>query len=228
VKQVGGIMENMRAGGEAPTKHANPYLLDALMLQNILLSAPESKEKFPNYFQNTNLPVVLEIGCYLGKSVLEMSQSNPKLNILGLDITYKRVVKSAKKIKLLNLPNARIGICEGRDFLNSLAPNSLTGVCVFFPDPWPKKRQAKNRLVQPEFFESLLQKLKPNGFLWLKTDSEPYFEQTLETIVPEHWAISNPNETPVELTPGTYVTSFEEMFISKELPIYRRVFRKKQ
>jgi tRNA (guanine-N7-)-methyltransferase len=225
VKQIGGIIERMRAGSAAPDRHANPYLNAALQLEKVLLTSDEVKANFPSYFENTTLPVVLEIGCYLGKSVLEFSQANPQLNILGLDITYKRVVKSAKKIKLLNLENARIGICEGKDFLKGLKSNSLLGVCLFFPDPWPKKKQAKNRLVQTEFFEILHDKLCANGFFWFKTDSESYFNEAIENIPLQKFGLDT-THTPLEFMESSYVTSFEELFISKNLPIYRKILRK--
>ena len=231
LKQVGGIIESMRAGASAPSRHSNPYLQDALGLEQILLTASEVKERFPNIFLSQNTATVLEVGCYLGKNVLEFAQHNPSINFLGIDITYKRVVKSAKKIKINSIPNARIAICEARDFLAQAPDASLDGVCVFFPDPWPKKKHIKNRLVRQEFFDLLGKKLKPEGFLWLKTDSEPYFLEALESVPPNAWKLQPTCDggtfaVPIELSPRPYVTSFEELFLSKGLPIYQQVFRR--
>jgi tRNA (guanine-N7-)-methyltransferase len=218
----------MKSGGDAPTRHHNPYLKDALNLSNVLFTSSEAKERFPNIFPNSANQNLLEIGCYLGKSVLEFAQHNPNLNVLGLDITYKRVVKSAKKIQKENIQNARIAICEAHDFLSHIPNESLLGVCVFFPDPWPKKKHAKNRLLSQEFGELLLAKLAPKGFFWFKTDSEPYFLQVSESFSSLPFQVSNPDYgvAPVELIPMPYRTAFEELFLSQNLPIYTQIFRK--
>jgi tRNA (guanine-N7-)-methyltransferase len=102
---------------------------------------------------------------------------------------------------------------------------SLAGVCVFFPDPWPKKRHIKNRLLNEEFLPLLRQKLSPNGFFWFKTDSERYFTDVLSLVDPKVWSTSPPDEVPSELFPDAYVTVFEQLFLTKKLPVYRRVFR---
>ena len=163
----------------------------------------------------------------MGRNVIEMALLNPEQNFLGLDITYKRVVKSAKRIKLNNITNARIGICDARVYVNSLANNTLAGVCIFFPDPWPKKKQLKNRILNAEFIEMLRQKLKNDGYLWFKTDSESYFESVLQNINATEWKTSAPDAIPNALkvtNSEQYITSFEQMFLAKGVPIWRRVF----
>ncbi|MCA2959122.1 MAG: tRNA (guanosine(46)-N7)-methyltransferase TrmB [Silvanigrellales bacterium] len=225
MKTVGGLIELLKKGESTPERHHNPYLSEALEFSDVLFSGDELLAQFPNLFAENGKPLLLEIGCYLGKNVLEFADKNPGLNVLGVDITYKRVVKSARKIKSENLGNARIGICDARRLVSVVPDGSLAGVCVFFPDPWPKKRHIKNRLLNEEFLPLLRQKLSPNGFFWFKTDSERYFTDVLSLVDPKVWSTSPPDEVPSELFPDAYVTVFEQLFLTKKLPVYRRVFR---
>jgi tRNA (guanine-N7-)-methyltransferase len=225
MKTVGGLIERLKRGESTPDRHHNPYLAEALSLEGVLYSAEELLERFPHVFATCDKPLLLEIGCYLGKNVLEFARANPGYNVLGVDITYKRVVKSARKIVADGLGNARIGICEARRLLEAVPDGSLGGVCVFFPDPWPKKRHVKNRLLNEEFLALLRLKLAPGGFFWFKTDSGRYFEEVMERIDPGVWSISQADAVPAELAPEPYVTVFEQLFLAKGLPIHRRVYR---
>ena len=225
MRQAGLLVERLKKGEAAPDKHFNPYLHEALDYQGILFTGAEWAEKNGNVFAASEKPLLIEIGCYMGKNVLEFATQNPDWNVLGIDITYKRVVKTARKIHSLGLPNAKILISDARDALKSIPDDSLAGVCVFFPDPWPKKKQLKNRLLQSPFLTLLAQKLRKNdGFFWFKTDSEDYFLNVQAAAAELGWSESQPDVLPSGLAPLPYTTVFEALFQSKNLPIYRRVF----
>ena len=119
----------------------NQYLLLARQLTGLLYTRPELQASFPNIFQDPSLPVVMEIGCFMGYTVLELAGRNPDLNILGVDIKYKRVVKSCNKIKRAGLCNAAIAIGDARELLTVIPDRSLYGILAFFPDPWRRRRR---------------------------------------------------------------------------------------
>lgn len=225
LKFAGTLVEKLKRGENAELKHENPYLQEALKLEGILYTNEDLSTQFPTLFVHNELPLVLEIGCYMGKSVLEMAHGNPSVNFLGLDITYKRTVKAARKIKLQNLTNARVGICDALSFLNMIPDCSLDGVCVFFPDPWPKKRHEKNRLLREDFFQVLRLKLKTDGFFWLKTDHQEYFESACDISKVTGWTHGNDFQ-PALVKGGPYVTQFEGIFLERNEPTYSRVFCK--
>lgn len=225
MRQAGLLVERMKNGQAAPDKHFNPYLHEALEYQGVLMTGSEWSETAQQPFVDSTKPLLIEVGCYMGKNVLEFAQNNLNWNILGIDITYKRTVKAARKIKALELNNAKIVISDARKALADLPKGSLQGLCVFFPDPWPKKKQRKNRLLQESFFIMLAEKLDPDsGFFWFKTDSEDYFQSVQELTSHLKWGESAPDVLPPGLAPLPYTTVFEALFIGKNLPIYRRVF----
>jgi tRNA (guanine-N7-)-methyltransferase len=224
MRQAGLLVERMKKGESAPEKHFNPYLHEAMEYSNILFTGAEWAEKNASVFAQTDKPLLVEIGCYMGKNVLEFATQNPEWNVLGIDITYKRVVKTARKIKNLGLGNAKILISDARMAFAKIPDASLSGVCVFFPDPWPKKKQLKNRLLQEPFLGLLAQKLRPDGFFWFKTDSQDYFANVRQSLEVTGWSESEPDALPKDLHPLPYTTVFEALFIGKNLPVYRRVF----
>lgn len=226
MKQAGSLVERLKRGESIPDRHHNPYIAEAISLSHVLFTADELKEKGASVFADPTKPLVLEIGCYMGKTVLDLAQANPHVNVLGIDITYKRCVKAARKIHSLHLPNAAVGICEAQVLLPCLPDGALSCVAVFFPDPWPKKRHLKNRLVKADFFALLGSKLAPGGSFWFKTDSADYFQGVLEAAHESHWTVSEPDAQPPLLSAQPYVTVFESLFIGQELPIHRRVFSK--
>ncbi|APJ04898.1 tRNA (guanosine(46)-N7)-methyltransferase TrmB [Silvanigrella aquatica] len=233
MRKVGTIIDNLRKGEKAPDRHENPYLKEALSLSEYLLTQEELKANYLNLFKNKEKPIVLEIGCYMGKNVIEFALQNPQFNILGIDITYKRVVKAARKLKRLAVDNGKIAICDGKALINDILPeNALHGVCVFFPDPWPKDRHEKNRLLKKEFIEGLYQKLAPNGFFWFKTDHEPYYLETNKIVLDCGFKADDVQEgepltQPRNFLGGPYETAFQKLFTEKGVPFYQRVYLKK-
>lgn len=226
MKQVGTLVEALKAGELLGSKHENPYVTEALAYDGILFTPAEAKSRFPDLFATGSRPVFLEVGAYLGKNLMEMATDYPESNFLGLEITYKRAVKCARKISRGSLGNARISLCEAREFLRVIPAATLSGVCVFFPDPWPKKKHAKNRLVRTEFLELSREKLVPNGFVWLKTDSEQYYLEALECATLGGWRIEPDGGQPAELQKRCYETAFEALFKSQNLPRYQFVARR--
>ena len=128
-------------------------------------------------------PLTLEIGFGMGQSLLAMAQREPERRFVGTEVHPPGVGALLAGIEELGLANLRV---LDRDVLEILeiafAPGELDRVQIFFPDPWPKKRHHKRRLVQPGFVARLARRVAPGGELLLATDWAPYAEWMLEVL----------------------------------------------
>jgi len=137
-------------------------------------------------------PVVLEIGFGNGESLAWTASEQPQRNFLGLDVHRPGVGHLLLEIERQGLTNLRVMRQDAVALLREgLAPASLSAVHLFFPDPWPKKRHHKRRIVQPEFVAMLARVLAPGGLFHAATDWEPYAEQMLALFDDAAEAFSN-------------------------------------
>ena len=137
---------------------------------------------FSQVFANEN-DVVLEIGFGMGKSLVEMAKNAPHLNFIGIEVHRPGVGACLMEADEAGLSNLRVFEHDAVEVLADCIPDgSLTTMQLFFPDPWHKKRHHKRRIVQPEFVESLRQKLKLGGVFHMATDWENYAEHMLEVM----------------------------------------------
>ena len=131
---------------------------------------------FESLYGNTH-PVILEIGFGNGDSLAEMADSNPELNYLGVEVHRPGVGHLLMEIQKRRLQNLRIISHDAIDVLRHMLPeHSLSGVQLFFPDPWHKKRHHKRRIVQQSFLDELSRVLVTGGFFHAATDWENYAE----------------------------------------------------
>lgn len=131
-------------------------------------------------------PLVLEIGCGTGTSTLAMAQSEPDIDVVAVEVYRRGLAQLLSAIDRTHAPtpdagqpvtNIRLIRGDGVDVLtHMLAPASLTGVRVFFPDPWPKARHHKRRLLQPDTVALIADRLRPGGVLHAATDHLGYAE----------------------------------------------------
>lgn len=128
-------------------------------------------------------PKVLEIGFGMGETTARIAAENPHIDYLGIEVHTPGVGALLKRIGELHLSNLRIVQHDALEVVqHMLQAASLDGVHIFFPDPWPKKRHHKRRLVQPAFVQILTTRLKPGGYLHLATDWEDYAKQMLAVL----------------------------------------------
>ncbi len=133
-----------------------------------------------------NAPTVLEIGFGMGEATAHIAAAMPEKNFLCCEVHEPGVGALLKRIGEQGLTNIRICAHDAVDVLDHmLAPATLAGVHVFFPDPWHKKRHNKRRLIQPELVAKLAQRLAPGGTLHCATDWQPYAEQMLAVLSAE-------------------------------------------
>ncbi|WAP57349.1 tRNA (guanosine(46)-N7)-methyltransferase TrmB [Streptomyces sp. S465] len=129
------------------------------------------------------LPVVLEIGFGMGEATAQMAAADPGTGILAADVHTPGQGNLLALAERNGLDNIRVANGDAIILLREmLAPASLSGLRVFFPDPWPKKRHHKRRLIQPEFIELAATRMRPGALLHCATDWEPYAEQMLEVL----------------------------------------------
>jgi tRNA (guanine-N7-)-methyltransferase len=131
-------------------------------------------------------PCVLEIGFGMGETTAAIAQSQPGVDFVAVDVHAPGVGSLLKRIGELDLANVRIVRHDAVDVVTTMiARASLAGVHVFFPDPWPKKRHHKRRLLQPAFVHALAERIERGGYLHVATDWEDYAQQTLATLAAE-------------------------------------------
>lgn len=133
-------------------------------------------------FNNAN-PVVLEIGFGMGRSLVEMAKANPQLNYLGIEVHTPGVGACIANAVDQEVDNLRVICHDAVEVLTDCIPDeSLQGLQLFFPDPWHKAKHHKRRIVQREFVDLVVRKLKCGGFIHMATDWENYAEQMLEVL----------------------------------------------
>ncbi|MTE14751.1 tRNA (guanosine(46)-N7)-methyltransferase TrmB [Nocardia aurantiaca] len=122
-------------------------------------------------------PVIIEIGCGTGTATAAMAQAEPQFNLIGIEVYKPGLAQLVQRVEREGIENIRLLRGDAVDVLeNMIAPESLTGVRVFFPDPWPKARHHKRRLLQPETFALIASRLIPGGVLHVATDHADYAE----------------------------------------------------
>ena len=129
---------------------------------------------------------VLEIGFGRGEFMLEMAAKRPEAAFLGVEISFKRVLKMARKVGRAELGNVRLIEARGEVVLSELIPSDfLDEIWVNFSDPWPKDRHARRRVIQSGFVANAAKRLVPGGVLQVATDDVPYAHQISEVMAGE-------------------------------------------
>lgn len=128
-------------------------------------------------------PKILEIGFGMGETTADIASRNPGSDYLGVEVHTPGVGALLKRVAELGLTNVRVIQHDAVEVLEKMIPPaSLDGVHVFFPDPWPKKRHHKRRLIQPAFVSLLVSRMKPGAYLHVATDWEDYAQWLLEVL----------------------------------------------
>jgi len=157
-----------------------------------LISFDEIAEESPFFMDTESLPdwravfenensLQLEVGFGNGKFLIEMAACEPDSNFVGMDFYHKGIRKVITRINKLQMKNTRIVYGDAREKISLLFEDeSLDKIYINFPDPWPKKRHYKRRLIKPPFVDLVTRKLVSGGEVHLATDNEPYALEILE------------------------------------------------
>jgi tRNA (guanine-N7-)-methyltransferase len=131
-------------------------------------------------------PKILEIGCGMGETTAAIAAAHPANDYLGIEVHTPGVGSLLKEIVTRELTNLRVIQHDAVEVVRDMIPpQSLFGCHIFFPDPWPKKRQQKRRLIQPPFVRLLAGRLVPGGYIHCATDWQDYAEQILAVLSAE-------------------------------------------
>ena len=181
-----------------------------------------------NYFAPLDLeaiygrsaPIEVDLGCGDGSFLVEMAATNPDRDFLGIERLFQRVRKAYRKITARELTNARVLRIETSYAVRQMLPaNSVALFHLMFPDPWPKRRHWRRRVVTEEFLTSIHRALAPRGLLRIATDQIGYFRE-IERLIGQSKQFVLSSEPEPSRPPST----FEERF--SEYEIYRLVLRK--
>ena len=151
-------------------------------------------------------PLILEIGCGHGHFLTAYASVHPEQQCIGIDLRLERTDKALRKRDRAGLSNLHFLRCDARNFLMELpAGMTLTDIYILFPDPWPKKRHHKNRLLQTAFLNELGARAGQGSRFFFRTDYQPYFDEAREIIAGHpQWRLLSDNSFPFE-----HVTIFQ-------------------
>ncbi len=128
-------------------------------------------------------PLVIEVGFGMGDSLLEMARKQPELNFIGIEVHPPGVGRLINEAGKLRVENLKVYLADALDVLSDCIPGACAArFQLYFPDPWHKKKHGKRRIVQPEFAQSVHQKLVPGGLFHMATDWEAYAEHAMEVM----------------------------------------------
>jgi tRNA (guanine-N7-)-methyltransferase len=136
---------------------------------------PEEGEGFdPLAVFGREAPLVLDIGIGFGDSLTTMAAAEPDVDVIGADVHTPGIASTLARIESMELANVRLLHGDALVFMGRLAPASLAGIRIFFPDPWPKARHRHRRMATAEHVERFVSTLRPGGWIHLATDIDDY------------------------------------------------------
>jgi tRNA (guanine-N7-)-methyltransferase len=174
-------------------------------------------------------PLRVDLGCGDGSFLCELAQLHPDKDFIGIDRLVGRVARACRKAAALE--NVRVLNVESSYAVDYLLPEgSVETFYLLFPDPWPKRRHQRRRIVTPEFLESIHRALVDNGLLRIATDQLDYFHQIERVAISKLDCFKQSSCSGLEISSANDVdlprSKFERRFSALGAPIYRLALRK--
>ena len=171
-------------------------------------------------------PRYLEIGSGMGETTVSIARSHPQNDYLAIEVYTPGVGSLLKQIEEFKLTNLRIVQHDAVEVVNNMFPQEyLDGIHIFFPDPWPKLRHHKRRLIQPEFISLLCKHLKSGGYIHVATDWNNYADQILE-VMSNELSLTNTARDFVQRPEYRPLTKFEQRGLRLGHKVWDLVFKK--
>jgi len=166
-------------------------------------------------------PLEVELGSGDGSFLVDWAKTHPEHSFLGVERFWGRISKTDRKSRRAGLANTRLVRIEASYLLEYLLPaQSTQAIHLYFPDPWPKRKHRRHRLVNERFPNLARQALQPGGVVYLRTDDADYFAQMLEVFAASRFF--KPIETPAEL--ALRLTDFERGFLARGVQTQRAAY----
>ncbi len=174
-------------------------------------------------------PLVVELGFGRGEFLMELAAQAPRVAHLGVEVSHKRVLKMARRLARTALRNVRLVEARAESVLrDGLAPGSVRACWVNFPDPWPKKRHQRRRLLQPALVRELALRLAPGGELHAATDHVEYAEAIHGVLAGEALLENAAAPAPwLPEVPGRKPTAYELEWRAEGRPLHFFEYRRK-
>jgi tRNA (guanine-N7-)-methyltransferase len=180
-----GVVSFVRRGGRITVGQQRALDTQWSHLGRQVAELPEGPIEFAGWF-GRDAPVLLEIGSGMGETTAALAHAEPQHNYVAVEVYEPGLAQLMLRVESLRITNVRLLRGDAVTLLREhIAPDALAGVRIFFPDPWPKKRHHKRRLIQPEFVALLASRIAPGGRLHLATDWADYADQMLEVCSAE-------------------------------------------
>ena len=165
----------------------------------------------------------MEIGFGMGSATAIVAENNPEINYIAIEVHRPGIGKLLWEIEKRKLKNIRIIEGDAAEIINKVKPGSVVGFHIFFPDPWPKKRHHKRRLVTRPFTGLLASKLSPGGYIYMASDWADYGEWALNELSATP-GIKNRYKGYAEPQTWRPKTEFERKGLLKKHSIYELFF----
>lgn len=180
-----GVVSFVRRGGRITVGQQRAWDRHWATLGREVAGLPPGELDTAEWF-GRSAPVLLEIGSGMGETTARLAAAEPDHNYLAVEVYEPGLAQLMLRAEALGLANLRLLRGDAVPLLaEHIAPGSLAGVRIFFPDPWPKKKHHKRRLVQPDFVALVASRLAVGGRLHLATDWAPYADQMLAVCTAE-------------------------------------------
>ena len=175
-----------------------------------------------------SVPMDIEIGTGNGFHFAHLCQTHPERKVIGLELKYKTTIQSIRRSLRGGCTNGRMARFPAERISEFFGQEEVNNVYIHFPDPWPKKRHSKKRLIQNIFPENIFSIMKPGCFLEFKTDDYNYFRWSMDTFRKSPFEISffSENVQKSFRQSRNFVTHFESLFIKKGQPVFYCCFKK--
>lgn len=225
-KEVQSFVLRTNPLSESLTDSVIKYYKDFALPYDKSLVFDKKKLDFDAIFNNDNKKIVIEIGFGNGASFVKMAEKNGDVNYLGFEVYLNGFAECLTNIGKKHLTNARVMRADVMPILeNCINPNSIDAFNIFFPDPWPKKRHHKRRLLNENFLNTIVPFLKGGGFLHFATDIEDYAYSSLGLLT-KNESLKNPYVGFAPSSLDREHSTFEEKAILDGRHIYDIFFEK--
>jgi tRNA (guanine-N7-)-methyltransferase len=185
----------------------------------------DSAFDWPAIFGRT-APVVLEIGFGMGETTAAIAAAQPHVDFVGVEMHLPGVGALLRRLDDNKLDNVRVVRADAVDVVARIARGSLAGIHVYFPDPWPKKRHHKRRLLQPPFVHELALRIAAGGYLHVATDWTPYADEILAVLQNEP-LIANTGDGFAPRPAWRPLTKFEQRGIARGHGVFDMLFKRR-